>query len=59
VPFLSEPSFKAEAARLRDAIARAGGVSKAADVLERLLETGQPVLAEGFESGPSRTTAGA
>ena len=45
---LAEPSFTAQAARLRDAIARAGGVSKAADVVERLLETGQPVLAEGF-----------
>jgi MGT family glycosyltransferase len=54
---LFEPSFKAEAARLRDAIARAGGLSKAADVVERLLETGQPVLAEGFKTGPNRTTA--
>ena len=45
---LAEPSFTANAARLQAAIARAGGVSKAADVVERLLQTGQPVLAEGF-----------
>jgi zeaxanthin glucosyltransferase len=43
---LTEPSFAANAARLKDAIARAGGVSKAADVVERLLQTGQPVLAK-------------
>jgi zeaxanthin glucosyltransferase len=45
---LAEPSFADNAARLRDAIVRAGGVSKAADVVERLLQTGQPVLAEEF-----------
>jgi zeaxanthin glucosyltransferase len=45
---LAEPSFAANAARLRDAIARAGGVSRAADVVERLLQTGRPVLAEDF-----------
>ena len=48
VRVLAEPAFAANAARLADAIARAGGVSKAADVVERLLQTGRPVLAEGF-----------
>ena len=56
---LSEPSFTAQAARLREAIARSGGASKAADVVERLLETGRPVLAEGFQAGPGRAPAGA
>ncbi len=49
---LAEPSFAANAARLKDAIARAGGVSRAADVVERLLQTGRPVLAENLASSP-------
>jgi hypothetical protein len=37
---------------LRTAIARSGGVERAADVVERVLETGAPVLAEPFHSSP-------
>ena len=33
---------------MKDAIARTGGVRHAADVVERVLETGKPVLAAGF-----------
>ena len=54
---LAEPSFAASAARMRDAIARAGGVTRAADVVERLLQTGRPVLAEGFATGPAPAEA--
>ena len=50
---LSEPSFAANADRLRQAIARAGGVKKAADVVERLLQTGRPVLVEDFRPDSS------
>ncbi len=49
---LSEPSFAANAARLREAIARAGGVERAADVVEKVLRTGRPVLAEEFQPTP-------
>jgi zeaxanthin glucosyltransferase len=45
---LTEPSFTTQAARLREAIARAGGVARAVDVIERVLQTRQPVLAEDF-----------
>ena len=54
---LTEPSFTTQAARLREAIARAGGVSRAADVIERVLQTRQPVLARDFDSNPSPTPA--
>jgi zeaxanthin glucosyltransferase len=47
---LSEPSFAGRAARMREAIDRAGGAARAADVIERVLETGRPVLAEGSEA---------
>ena len=43
---LSEPSFAENAARLREAIARTQGVVRAADIIEKVLETRQPVLAE-------------
>ncbi|WP_342153961.1 nucleotide disphospho-sugar-binding domain-containing protein [Methylorubrum sp. SB2] len=40
-----EPAFRAASVRLREEIARAGGVARAADLTETLLRTGQPVLA--------------
>jgi UDP:flavonoid glycosyltransferase YjiC (YdhE family) len=45
---LLEPAFGHNAARLRDSIARGGGVHRAADVVERVLATGSPVPAESF-----------
>ncbi len=45
---LKEPSFRENAERLRDAIARAGGLTRAAEIVERVLATGRPVLAEEF-----------
>ncbi|MFM7732079.1 MAG: glycosyltransferase [Cyanobium sp.] len=41
---LQEDSYRAEALRLQAAIRRAGGVSRAADVVERAVASGQPVL---------------
>jgi zeaxanthin glucosyltransferase len=49
---LTEPSFKANALRLKQAIARSGGTSRAADVVEAVLETRQPVLSEVFATRP-------
>jgi zeaxanthin glucosyltransferase len=43
---LTEDSYKQNAARLQAAIRRAGGVSRAADIVERVAQTGQPVLAQ-------------
>jgi zeaxanthin glucosyltransferase len=43
---LSEDSYKNNAARLQDAIARAGGVSRAADIVEQAISTGKPFLAQ-------------
>ena len=40
-----EPGYRAAAGRLRDEIARAGGAARAADLVETLLRTGQPVVA--------------
>jgi zeaxanthin glucosyltransferase len=45
---LLEPAFTHSAARLRDCIARSGGVRRAADVVERVLATGLPVPAESL-----------
>ncbi|KQT53396.1 hypothetical protein ASG52_04535 [Methylobacterium sp. Leaf456] len=39
-----EPAFRAASSRLREEIARAGGVARAADLTEMLLRTGQPVF---------------
>jgi UDP:flavonoid glycosyltransferase YjiC (YdhE family) len=44
----NDPGFRRHAAPLRTAIARSGGVARAAVVVERVLETGAPVLAEPF-----------
>jgi MGT family glycosyltransferase len=42
---LTEDSYKNNATRLQAAIRRAGGVSRAADILEQVISTGEPVLA--------------
>ncbi|AOY79127.1 glycosyltransferase [Moorena producens JHB] len=42
---LTEDSYKKNALRLQEAIIRAGGVSRAADIVEQVVHTGKPVLA--------------
>lgn len=41
---LTEDTYKHNALRLQAAIRDAGGVSRAADIVERVVQTGQPVL---------------
>lgn len=41
---LSEDSYTKNASRLQEAIRRAGGVSRAADIVEQVISTGKPVL---------------
>ena len=41
---LTQPSYKQNALRLQKAIKRAGGVTRAADIIERAVSTGKPVL---------------
>ncbi len=43
---LKEKSYKNNAIRLQEAIRRAGGVSRAADIIEQAVATGKPVLAQ-------------
>jgi zeaxanthin glucosyltransferase len=43
---LTEDTYKQNAVRLQTAIHRAGGVSRAADIVEQVAQTGQPVLAQ-------------
>jgi len=43
---LTEESYKQNALRLQEATHRAGGVSRAADIIEQAVSTGMPVLAE-------------
>lgn len=43
---LTEESYKQNALRLQAATHRAGGVSRAADIIEHAVSTGKPVLAE-------------
>jgi zeaxanthin glucosyltransferase len=43
---LTEDSYKQNAVRLQAAIRRAGGVSRAADIVEQVAQTRQPVLAQ-------------
>lgn len=43
---LSEDSYKKNAFRLQQAIRQAGGVSRAADIVEQVISTGKPVLAQ-------------
>jgi UDP:flavonoid glycosyltransferase YjiC (YdhE family) len=40
---LGEDSYKKNATRLLEAIRRAGGVSRAADIIEQVIATGKPV----------------
>ncbi|HEY9708254.1 MAG TPA: glycosyltransferase, partial [Oculatellaceae cyanobacterium] len=42
---LTQDSYKQNASRLQEAIRRAGGVSRAADIVEQAISTGKPVLA--------------
>jgi MGT family glycosyltransferase len=42
---LTEDSYKKNALRLQEAIKQAGGVKKAADIIEQAVSTGKPVLA--------------
>lgn len=42
---LSDDSYKQNALRLQDAIRRAGGATRAADIIEQAVSTGQPVVA--------------
>lgn len=42
---LSQPSYKENALRLQSATNRAGGVQRAADIIEQAIMTGKPVLA--------------
>ncbi len=42
---LTEDSYKKNALRLQEAIQRAGGVNRAADIVEQVVSTGKPVLA--------------
>ncbi len=43
---LTEDSYKNNASRLQEAICRAGGVNRAADIIEQAISTGKPVLAQ-------------
>jgi zeaxanthin glucosyltransferase len=43
---LTQDSYKQNAVKLQTAICRAGGVSRAADLVERVGQTGQPVLVQ-------------
>ena len=41
---LTESSYKQNAVRLKEAIVRAGGLNYAADIVEKVVYTGQPIL---------------
>lgn len=43
---LTEDSYKKNALRIQEAIKRAGGVSRAADIVEQVVATGKPVLSQ-------------
>lgn len=43
---LTEDSYKKNALRLQSAIRQSGGVSRAADIIEQVVSTGKPVLAQ-------------
>jgi zeaxanthin glucosyltransferase len=45
---LTEDSYKKNAVRLQAAIRNAGGVNQAADIVEQVAETGEPVLARKY-----------
>lgn len=40
---LTEKSYREKASRLQEAIRQAGGVSRAADIVEQVISTGEPV----------------
>jgi zeaxanthin glucosyltransferase len=42
---LTQESYKKRAIEMQEAIVRSGGVKKAADIIERVVMTGKPVLA--------------
>ncbi|QSJ15487.1 glycosyltransferase [Nostoc sp. UHCC 0702] len=42
---LTDPSYRHHAIRLKEAIARSGGVKRSADIIEQVISTGKPVLA--------------
>jgi len=42
---LTKDSYKKNAVRIQEAIQLAGGVSRAADIVEQVVATGKPVLA--------------
>jgi zeaxanthin glucosyltransferase len=46
---LTEDAYKNNALRLQQAIRRAGGVSRAADIIEQAISTGKPVLSQANE----------
>ncbi|TVQ10576.1 MAG: glycosyl transferase family 1 [Leptolyngbya sp. DLM2.Bin27] len=48
---LGNPSYRENSLRLQASIRQAGGVTKAADIVERAIGTGQPVLAQGKPEG--------
>jgi len=50
---LNESSFRENAGALKQAIKSAGGLSRAADVVEKAILTGQPVRADEMDSGKS------
>jgi zeaxanthin glucosyltransferase len=43
---LTEDTYKQNAVRLQAAIRRAGGVGRAADIVEQVAQTGKPVLTQ-------------
>jgi UDP:flavonoid glycosyltransferase YjiC (YdhE family) len=43
---LTQESYTKNAIRLQEAIRRAGGVSRAVDIIEQAVSTGKPVLAQ-------------
>ena len=55
---LNEDSYKQNATRLQKAIARAGGVSRAADIVEIAISTRKPVLSHSEHLGSSFLRAG-
>jgi UDP:flavonoid glycosyltransferase YjiC (YdhE family) len=43
---LREDSYKNNALRLQEAIKRAGGVSRAGDIIEQVIRTGKPLFSD-------------
>ncbi|MDJ0660396.1 MAG: glycosyltransferase [Crocosphaera sp.] len=46
---LTEDSYKENALRLQAAIKKSGGVSRAVDIIEKVIATGKPVLSEQYQ----------